>query len=256
MSQLRVATWNLERVSPRSWRKLPAQRAAMARVGADVWVLTETRTGVSPGEGFHPLHCPARDSGHHADDERMVSIWSRWPIEPTGLEPRARGAVSGVVESPFGRTAVFGSVIPYANAKGPDGTSRMWQEHYTEIERLAEEWTALAAEMPLIVAGDFNQDRDGSGWYGTKKGRAMLTDALDAAGMTCVTEADMVANGRLRTKHLIDHVCLTEDLAARVRSVECWEAVDAAGIRMSDHPGVVVRLKTRVSPRSAGARTQ
>lgn len=138
---------------------------------------------------------------------------------------------------------MFGSVIPYANAKGPDGRSRMWQEHYTELERLAEEWAALSGELPLIVAGDFNQDRDGSGWYGTKKGRAMLTDALDAAGLTCVTADDMVAAGQLRTNHLVDHVALTADLAAGLRTVECWEPVDADGVRMSDHPGVVVEVR-------------
>ena len=123
--RLRVAAWNLERVSSRSWRKLPAQREAMARVDADIWVLTETRTSVSPVEGFRALHCPRRTSRHHAEDERTVNIWSRWAIEPTDLEPRARGEVSGVVATPAGQLTVCGSVIPYANDRGPEGTSKM-----------------------------------------------------------------------------------------------------------------------------------
>ena len=212
----------------------------MARVDADVWVLTETRTGVAPGEGFHALHCPPRTSRHHAEDERTVSIWSRWPIEPTGLEPRARGAVSGVVVTPAGRLTVFGSVIPYANDKGPEGTSKMWEEHYSEIERLAGEWADLAANGPMIVAGDFNQNRDGSGWYGTHEGRALLTAALDGAGLRCLTADDMVATGRLTSNHLVDHICASADLLDPSGVVECWEPINEAGVRMSDHPGVAV----------------
>ena len=108
-------------------------------------------------------------SRHHAEDERTVSIWLRGPIEPTGLEPRARGALSGVLVTPSGRLTVFGSVIPSANDKGPEGTSRMWEEHYAEIGRLTGEWAELAANGPMLVAGDFNQDRDESGWYGTRE---------------------------------------------------------------------------------------
>lgn len=237
---MRVATWNLERVSSRSWKRRPAQKAAMARVDADVWVLTETRTGVSPAEGFHGLHCPAWESGHHDEDERMVSIWSRWPIEATALAPRARGAVSGIVRTPQGPVVVFGSVIPYAHAKGPDGSSRLWEEHYAEIDRLAEEWAMLSADTPLVVAGDFNQDRDGSGWYGTIEGRSRLTAAMNGAGLRCLSEADMVATGQLQKNHLIDHICVTDDLAVQAGPVSCWEPVNDAGVRMSDHPGVSV----------------
>lgn len=132
----------------------------MAAVDADLWVLTETREAITPPEGYHPLHCPPLDS--HALDERMVSIWSRWPIVPTDLTPRARGMVSGIVQTPEGPLAVVGSVIPYAHDKGAEGTSRLWQEHYREIKRLGPEWAALAADMPVVVAGDLNQDRDGS----------------------------------------------------------------------------------------------
>lgn len=238
--QVIVAKWNLERVSTRAWRKLPAQQRAMGAVDADIWVLTETRAAITPSEGYHPLHCPPLDS--HDADERMVSIWSRWPIEPTGLAPRARGAVSGIVQTPDGPVAVFGSVIPYAHDKGAEGTSRLWQEHYREIKRLGPEWAALAAHMPVVVAGDLNQDRDGSRVYGTHQGRAMLTDALEGADLRCLTEQDAVATGLLRGHHLIDHVCASRSLADRWE-VSCWEPVDAEGIRMSDHPGVVVHLR-------------
>ena len=107
------------------------------------------------------------------------------------------------------------------------------------------EWVELAANGPLIVAGDFNQHRDGSGWYGTSEGRALLTSALDGAGLRCLTEDDIVATGRLTSNHLVDHICATADLADRSGRVECWEPTNEDGVRMSDHPGVAIRLSLR-----------
>jgi endonuclease/exonuclease/phosphatase family metal-dependent hydrolase len=105
---------------------------------------------------------------------------------------------------------------------------------------LAEEWALLSAETPLIVAGDFNQDRDGSGWYGTREGRSRLTAAMEGAGLLCLTGADLVETGQLGKNHLIDHICVTGDLAVQAGPVSCWEPVNDAGVRMSDHPGVSV----------------
>lgn len=49
---LTIATWNVERVGRRSWKRLPAIRQVMAAVDADVWVLTETRDWLSPADGI------------------------------------------------------------------------------------------------------------------------------------------------------------------------------------------------------------
>jgi hypothetical protein len=240
--RLAVATWNVERVSMCSWKRFPAIQAAISAVDADIWVLTETRMGLCPAEGYHALHTPGRDHRYEGADERMASIWSRWPITPTGIPPRARGFVSGLVDAPFGQLAVVGSVIPYASDRGPDGVSKNWVEHRLEIDWLAEELPQLARMAPVVMAGDLNQDRDGSGFYGTRTVRAALTDALDGADMVCLTEEDVVAAGKLQYQHLIDHVCVSTTLVERGWTVDCWEPIDADGVRMSDHPGVVVRL--------------
>jgi hypothetical protein len=55
---VRIATWNLERPSLRSWKRLPRQRTRMAEIDADIWILTETRASISPAEGYHGLHSP------------------------------------------------------------------------------------------------------------------------------------------------------------------------------------------------------
>ena len=78
---------------------------------------------------------------------------------------------------------VYGTVIAWANEKLHDNgeSARMWEVHLAEIERQGKEWRRLGDQYPvtpLIVAGDFNQDRDGSGWHGTKRTRWLLGQKL------------------------------------------------------------------------------
>lgn len=67
---VRIATWNLERPSPRSWKRLPRQRNRMSRVDADVWVLTETRASIAPADGYHGVHAPPHPLRRSDTDER------------------------------------------------------------------------------------------------------------------------------------------------------------------------------------------
>lgn len=38
---MRIATWNLERPSLRSWKRLPRQRSRMVQIDADIWGTTD-----------------------------------------------------------------------------------------------------------------------------------------------------------------------------------------------------------------------
>ena len=243
---MRIATWNLERPRPRSWKRLPRQKARMGAVDADIWVLTETRASIAPAQGYHGLHTPPAPR-RPDPDERWVSIWSRWPMRPTGLPPDPRGAVSAIVRTPDGPLLVYGTVLPWANDKGDDGDARMWQVHYQQIELQSQDWQALRRRyptVPLVVAGDYNQDRDGSGWYGTHHGRQLLTDALDTAGLNCVTAEDVVATGKLRDTHLVDHISICRDWAHHLDvDLHCYEHTDTDGTHLSDHPTVAIDLR-------------
>jgi endonuclease/exonuclease/phosphatase family metal-dependent hydrolase len=244
---VRVATWNVERPRPRGWKVPPAQLRRMAEVDADIWVLTETHVAHQPSPAhrfrlFSPPH-PERRPCH----ERWTAIWSRWPlVAVTDPAPHPRGTVAALAETPNGLLAVYGTVIAWADERAHDDgrPARKWEVHLVEIERQGAEWRRLRAAhpgVPLLVAGDFNQDRDGSRWYGTREVRARLTTALAGAGLECVTAIDAVQGGLLREHHLIDHICATPDLAASAR-IRCWEPVDGDGQRLSDHPVVAVDL--------------
>ncbi len=248
VATLRIATWNVER--PRDgWKIRPAQHRRMDQVDADVWILTETRTSFSPGPGYHGLHTPPHPQRDVlTGDERYVGIWSRWPLTPVEeIFPDGRGAITARCETPLGPLLIQGVVLPWANDRGSDGTATMWQEHARAIERRAADWQELRRHhprVPLVVAGDLNQSRDGSSWYGTRAVRDALTAALEAGELRELTAQDVVTTGHLQCHHLVDHVCVSRWLEVDAE-LRCWEQVDDRGIRLSDHPTVAVDLTAR-----------
>jgi endonuclease/exonuclease/phosphatase family metal-dependent hydrolase len=120
----------------------------------------------------------------------------------------------------------------------------VWARFLEELQLQMEDWLDIRVrhpDAPLIVAGDFNQSLDGSGWYESEKTLASLRGALRHVGLECLTTEDVVAGGKLRCNHLIDHVCVSEPLVA-MGEVSCWEPTRADGVVLSDHPGVAVAL--------------
>ncbi len=95
--------------------------------------------------------------------------------------------------------------------------------------------------LPVVVAGDLNQNLDSARWYGSHETRRELRQAIEAAGLKCLTDEDVVTCRKLRRNHLVDHVLATEGLVATA-GITCWEPTTSDGLRMSDHPGVAVQL--------------
>jgi len=92
----------------------------------------------------------------------------------------------------------------------------------------------------LCVAGDLNTTVGFDGHYGTKRGRALLNEALEAAALVCVTRD--ANRPRERVAHpFIDHVCVSRELAGASTVVDAWEG-RADGVKLSDHSGVVVEV--------------
>jgi hypothetical protein len=243
--RLSIATWNLERVGLGSYRRLPPIRKKIAEIAADCWVLTETRMQISPGNDYSPVHSmETPPNRQRAADERWVSVWSRWPISivPTRESP---WSATARVDTPSGPLIVQGVVLPYRSEPDPNGDpTRVWQEFSTELKLQAEDWAALRRQypdIPLVLAGDFNQNLDGGRWYGNDVTRNLLRQAFHASGLVCLTQGDAIALGMLKDRRLVDHICVSPELAAGAE-FSCWERVDSQKVRMSDHPGVVARL--------------
>jgi len=217
----------------------------MAEVAADVWVLTETHVEHVPGRDFAGVHSPPFEE-RRPKAERWVGIWTRWPIvELSDPAAHRRGSLAALIETPSGPIVVYGTVIPYANDPWLDGDSpaRKWEAHLAAIDRQGAEWSQLRADrpgVPLIVAGDFNQTRDGSTYYGSQEVWSRLSARLDSAGLRCLTDTDVIAAGLLPSGHLVDHICASSEVA-QVGKMHCWPAHDGS-VRFSDHPTVAVDL--------------
>jgi endonuclease/exonuclease/phosphatase family metal-dependent hydrolase len=241
MTTMRIATWNLERPKQNGHAKNRLRIAKIREIDADLWVLTETHTAITL-EGYSNLATPSQ-TGYHAQGESFASIWSRWPILQSVPTFDPYFAVCAEVISPVGLMLVYGTIITYANDTGPNGNSRRWEEHRKSVASHAADWRRLRLEFPdhhFCVAGDFNQSRDGSGWYEDAESLAKLSAALDQSSLQCATEVDMRANGLLRSRASVDHICLSQPLATQVHSVGAWEGTTDGGFKMSDHNGVVI----------------
>jgi hypothetical protein len=253
---MRIATWNLERPTDRQPEKIEALKARMLAVDADVWILTETNSCVSPGSEYQCLESrPITGPERYAAGENRTTIWSRLPM---GQEPikthDPETAVYAEIKHGDSLFLIYGTIIPYQHA----GTSypyrfegaevegkKAWELHYESIGNHAADWRRLRDEFPahlLVVAGDFNQNRDGRRWYGTKKGRQDLGAALASVNLACATEGviEPVKEGDLLNP-TVDHICLDRAIEERGIVVRGWPAGETpGGKRLTDHTGVYV----------------
>lgn len=246
---MKIATWNLQRPGKTKTERATRLQERISAVDADIWVLTETNEIVIPGPEFSGVASPAV-AGLHRSGENWTTIWSRFPVMNVIPTCSPETSVCVEVDGPLGRVVVYGTVLPYHADRTATEGLRSWQSHYESIPRHEADWLAIRKDYPahcICLAGDLNQSRDGRRWdgrlwYGTNKGREMLSQAMKRCDLSCLTEEDMVAAGKLRTRSTIDHICVNTEWLQAVRRVDAWEPEHHDGARLSDHNGVVVEL--------------
>lgn len=133
---------------------------------------------------------------------------------------------------------VYGTVFP-------DGTAKSWQPHYDAIHVQQKDWVdyqALHPEYGFVLAGDFNQNRNGPHYYGTRDGRELLAQALRDAQLTCVTDGSLAQSAQAKFHQMIDHICVSTAWLPFVHQASLWEPVGSDGVKASDHHGVSIDL--------------
>ena len=257
---MRIATWNLERPQNNTTKRSQLLGEKIKEINADIWVLTETHDAISPGAEYHPISSePAPNPPVlHKEGERRTTIWTCYPIKETIPTNTPDRTVCTDIDTSFGSLLIYGTIIPYHRSGCPPyGTARQWEAHYAAIATQGAEWQRLRRQFPshgFCMAGDYNQNRDGGRWYGTKWGRSLLTLALGESGLHYVTEEDFIANGTLPdngskgkdgkklSQRSIDHISLSNKWAEQVVKVGAWPGTTESGYQMSDHSGVFVDL--------------
>jgi endonuclease/exonuclease/phosphatase family metal-dependent hydrolase len=230
---MRVATWNVEWADPDTSRGSRA-RAALASLEASIIVLTEgCRELLPPGNTTDG----GSDWGYPLTDKRRrkVILWSKHPVTDleyplSGEFPSGRLVVARVGD-PSMRITVVAVCIPWRDAHVRTGRKnrKPWEDHLTFIQALTEILPTL--EMPLIVAGDFNQRIP----RGNQPNNVSSALSVALEGLNVATD--------LPLHHpLIDHIALSKDLAHS--AVEIIPDSDELG-RLSDHRGAVTDVFAR-----------
>lgn len=247
MNSLCVATWNLNYLSPNGERA-KACRTKMADIQADVWILTETREGFCPGEGF-TLIAESELASDLAGDRRWTAIWARESLggsKQKTSDPERTACAR--LEIPGGFLLnVYGTVLPWRGSTWRCHKSAGGQAFSEALVVQKADWLELRGNDPnglLCVAGDFNQDLLATGhYYGSKKERKMLEDALEQANLNCLTggKFDPVAK-RDPDKANVDHICLggTRPQISDV-DTNAWSPQQQERL-LSDHFGISVRF--------------
>ena len=144
MKPLRIATWNLRRPRRSRPRKAAIPQDSPRAIDADICILTETNSIVTPGSKYTSVESwRIPNPNVHSDGESRTTIWSRYEILRT-IETHADDtAVCVEVRLPAGPMIVYGTVLPYHSAGtkytyasgGMEITGkRNWQWHYESIE--------------------------------------------------------------------------------------------------------------------------
>lgn len=246
---MRIATWNLDHASNSS-RPIPAQIDKICTIGADIWVLTETADEVNlGGHGYQCATPPLKNSYK----KYWSTIWSKWPIVEQINCNDGETAVCTIIDTPSGKMIVYGTIITWKNDKGPEKSSPAWFEHDKSIVVHGDDWKMIQDQhpgVPLIVAGDFNQTRDGaSRGYRSPNGINLLNDQLRRNRLICISDDDFGKQGKLMPdpnnrdlyRHNVDHICVSTSRFA-ISQVGVWDHFSGETY-WSDHNGVYADLE-------------
>ena len=243
MNSFCIATWNLNYLSPNG-ESAKVCRAKMLEAKADVWILTEIRKGFNPGEEFC-LIAESELASDLAEDWRWTSIWVHKSLFGSKIDTRdPERTTCARLEIPGGFPLyVYGTVLPWRGSTWHRYTSAGGRAFSEALAVQKADWLDIqknGQQSLLCVAGDFNQDLLEIGhYYGSKKERQMLEEALSEVHLSCLTagKSDPVAK-QDPSKATVDHICLggTRPPIFNVK-VDAWSP-QQQGKTLSDHYGV------------------
>ena len=225
-----VATWNVEWATARG-RRGAGVRDRLARLAADILVVTEGRRGLLPDDGY--TLDGGGDWGYAIEpDRRKVLVYSRQPFSDVIRLESGGGAgrvVTALTETPIGPVRLLAVCIPWSRAHVSTGRrdASPWSEHLACLDQSEDLINSFKASVPVIVAGDFNQ----------KIPRARQPILVADRLAEVMTQWTCHTSGTTDDGQLIDHIASNLDCV----EVRTWPGT-RGDIRLSDHSGVVCEL--------------
>ena len=231
-SFVRIATWNVDRPKQNGWTRNPKILEQLRLVDADIWVLTETNASIVP-ESKEPdpfsgyVGLASRPESPSKPGENKTTIWNRLGIKRAIDTYDPDTIVCAEVDTPIGLMLVYGTIITYWGDIDKE-YPKPWLKHRAEIEEHGKDWLKISQRFSdhiLCVAGDFNQNWDGTEWFPNGK---MNDDSVDQLrkhmtghSLTCVTRQDVRKDKRF-PRASVDQICLSERAAKRNVKDDYW----------------------------------
>ena len=243
---IRIANWNLERVLP-SQARSSAICNHMAEIDADIWILTETHSDLSPG-GKYLSSTSAEPDRVSQPGECWSAIWSRFPIEPLPdfVSDSSRCAAAIIEHPKLGTFIVFSCVLPWHGSTWRGIPSRDSEAFSAALEMYSKDWQRARNAFPkatLVVAGDFNQSLVDWHYYGSRKQRGLLEKAIADNMMTVATAGDFDPIARDSAPcACIDHICISKLPDHFAWKTVRWPEMPRPNKKLSDHFGVAVTI--------------
>ncbi len=237
---IRIGTWNVEYAKN---ARNPDRLALLIDNPADIWILTETHRSLDLSSTHTDYRSDPRPLVRNVDaDSTWVTIWSRYKLYKRIDVPDSRRQVAAIFETPIGRLAVAGVVLPWHSDGGDIPVvppPRKWEEHMRvlnhEMPDLLNRLTD-GTNCRRVIAGDFNTVFASPGYRAEQEGSDAWNALLSSHGLECHTKHIPYLNYAPYQK-LIDHIC--SDLG-KARCLTTWVGDDGTKPQLSDHPGVVV----------------
>lgn len=235
-----VLTWNLEWASSRSARGKEISRLLDSQFPA-VMCLTELTLGMLPKSGYSLL--ADGSSGYPgSSNRRKVAIWSSDPWSEPDLigHPDLPGGrfVSGITHG----IRFVGVCIPWHASHVSNGRKdrKLWEDHLTYLHLLRPILQRfLDSNVQLCVLGDFNQTIP-HGWQPDPVFQSLMETFGNPLS---IPTANLTGPDG---KHLIDHFATSPNLRF---SLKRWLPKEsAAGLRLSDHTGILAKIQTSFEP--------
>lgn len=236
---LNVTLWNTEWATPTSKRgKLVTE--ALTSGDPEIVCVTEGYTEIVPAGH---LICSHEDHGYQTiDGRRKVMLWSRRPwsdVDCGESFPFPSGRfVAGITDTPVGTVRLIGVCIPWKDAHVKSGRKdrQQWEDHLTYLRALTGYLKPLSNEIPIVLLGDFNQRLPQ--WGQPQHIYESLMRALGSK-LNVATEGVVDDAGQ----RSIDHLAVSNEL--EVASMEAFSNIGEQGMKLSDHFGLRVQLRSR-----------
>lgn len=220
---MRIATWNVERLSPQ--KRLPSILEELRHVDADILVLTEMDRRIQPDYeyAYHtPLMSEAVDGDCYRPTENRVSIFAKVPAIRQYAVADAKTSLCVELATELGPLVVYGTIFGIHGNRMPSFQQDILSQ-MGDVRRLT------AGGHALCLCGDFNCSFSDN-YYFTNWARQKLTDTFAACGLELVTAGQ---------PECIDHIAFSRSfLQEREAAVREWNPDKT----LSDHKGICIDI--------------